>query len=176
MHPSSGQLKTLPLFCPLTAHSAPPLRGHHHHPCLGTHPLSWTRVVFYLSPSLAALPASGRPCSPLRAPRHCRHRRKVTDLSYMGASQVAPLVKNPPANAGDTGDMGLIPGLERSPGGGNGNPLQQSCLENPMDRGAWWATVHGVTKSQSWLSNWAHTHTHNVQTMTGSWIKKINRY
>ena len=46
---------------------------------------------------------------------------------------------------------GLTPGLERSPGGGHGNPLQYSCLENPMDRGAWWATVHRVTKSQTWL-------------------------
>ena len=53
---------------------------------------------------------------------------------------------NLPANAGAAGDMGLIPGLGRSRGG-NGNPLQYSCLENPMDRGAWWATVHGVTKS-----------------------------
>ena len=55
------------------------------------------------------------------------------------------LVKNLPANAGD---MGSIPGSGRSPGEGNGNPLQYSCLENSMDRGAWWATVHGVTKSQ----------------------------
>ena len=54
---------------------------------------------------------------------------------------------NLPANSGATGDMGLIPGLGRSPRGGNGNPLQYSCLENPMDRAAWWATVHGVTKS-----------------------------
>ena len=57
-------------------------------------------------------------------------------------------VKNPPANAGD---VGLIPGLGRSPGEGNGNPLQYSCLENPMDRGAWWATVHGVTKNETGL-------------------------
>ena len=49
------------------------------------------------------------------------------------------LKKNPPANAGNTGDSGLIPGLEGSPGGGNGNPLQYFCLGNPMDRGAWWA-------------------------------------
>ena len=49
-------------------------------------------------------------------------------------------------NAGDAGDMGLIPGLGRSPGGGHGNPLQCSCLENPTDRGAWGATVHGVSK------------------------------
>ena len=57
------------------------------------------------------------------------------------------MVKNPPANAGDAGDKGLIPGWGRPPGGGHGNPLQYSCLENSMDRGAWWATVHGVTKS-----------------------------
>ena len=56
------------------------------------------------------------------------------------------MVKNQsPVNAGD---VGSIPGLERSPGGGNGNPLQYSCLEKPMDRGAWWAVVHGVAKSQ----------------------------
>ena len=57
------------------------------------------------------------------------------------------VVKNLPANAGDTGDAGLIPGSGRYPGGGHGNPLQYSCLENPMDRGAWWATVHRVEKS-----------------------------
>ena len=52
-------------------------------------------------------------------------------------------------SAGDITDMGLIPGSGRSPGGGLGKPLQYSCLENPMDRGAWWATVHGVAKSQT---------------------------
>ena len=57
------------------------------------------------------------------------------------------VVKNPPATAGDVGDLDLIPGSGRSPGGGNGNPLQYSCLENPMDRGAWQATVHRVTES-----------------------------
>ena len=56
------------------------------------------------------------------------------------------MVKNPPANAGDARDLGSIPGLGRSPGEGNGNPLQYSCLENPMDRGAWWG-VHGAAKS-----------------------------
>ena len=60
------------------------------------------------------------------------------------ASQVVLVVKNPPANAGDVKDSDLIFGWEKSPGGGNGNPLQYSCLENPMDRGAWQATVHGV--------------------------------
>ena len=55
-------------------------------------------------------------------------------------------------NAGETGDAGLIPGSRRSPGGGNGNPLQNSCLENPMDRGVWQATVHEAVKSQTGLS------------------------
>ena len=59
---------------------------------------------------------------------------------------MALVVKNPPANAGDTGDVGSIPGSERSFGEGNGNPLQCSCLENPMDGGAWQATVHGVAR------------------------------
>ena len=58
--------------------------------------------------------------------------------------------KEPACNAGD---LGSVPGLGRSPGEGNGNSLQYSCLENPMDRGTWWVTVHGVTKSQTWLSN-----------------------
>ena len=62
-------------------------------------------------------------------------------------------VKNLPANAGDPEITGLISGLGRSPGEGNGSPLQYSCLGNPMDRGAWWATVHGVAKSQTQLSN-----------------------
>ena len=57
------------------------------------------------------------------------------------------MVKNPSANAGDAGDVSLIPGLGRSPGEGNGNPLQYSCLENPMDRGAWRATVHRIAGS-----------------------------
>ena len=57
------------------------------------------------------------------------------------------MVKKLPANAGDIRDPGLIPGSGKSPGGGLGNPLQYSCLENPMDRGAWWATVRGVAKS-----------------------------
>ena len=57
------------------------------------------------------------------------------------------VVKNPPANAGDIRGEGSIPGSGRSLGGGNSNPLQYSCLGNPMDRGAWWATVHGVAKN-----------------------------
>ena len=63
------------------------------------------------------------------------------------ASQVVLVVKNPLANAGDSGDAGSTLGLGRSPGEGNGNPLQYSCLENPRGRKAWWATVRGVAKS-----------------------------
>ena len=66
------------------------------------------------------------------------------NITYFPGGSV---VKNSPANAGDAGDVGLIPGLGRSLGEGNGNPLQCSCLENPMDRGAWRAAVHGVAKS-----------------------------
>ena len=57
------------------------------------------------------------------------------------------MVRNPPAKAEDLRDMGAIPGLGRAPGGGHGNPLQYSCLENPMDRGAWQATVHRAAES-----------------------------
>ena len=76
----------------------------------------------------------------------------------------APLVKNPPANSGNRRDLALIPGSGRPPRGGNGNSLQYSFLENPMDRGAWWAAVHGVTQSQTELSYlaWAHTHTSSL--------------
>ena len=65
------------------------------------------------------------------------------------------VVNNPLTNAGDTGDASLIPGSGRSLGGGNGNPLQYYRLENAVDRGAWWATVHGVTKSWTQLSTHA---------------------
>ena len=57
------------------------------------------------------------------------------------------MVKTPPADVGSAGDEGSVSGLGRSPGGGNGNPLQYSCLKNRTDRGAWWAAVHGVAKS-----------------------------
>ena len=68
-----------------------------------------------------------------------------------GASQVVLVGKNPPANAGDIRDTGLIPGSGRSPGGAHGNLLQYSCLGNPMNRGAWQDTVYAVAKSQTWL-------------------------
>ena len=80
------------------------------------------------------------------------------------APQVVLVVKNPPANSGDIRDEGSIPGSGRSPGGGHGNPLQYSCLKNPMDRGAWW--VHGVAKSQTQLSDFTFTLLLGRKTMT----------
>ena len=77
------------------------------------------------------------------------------------------MVKNPPANARDTGDAGWIPGSGRSPEEGSSNPLQYSCLGNPMDRGAWQATVHGVTKSQTQLKRLS-THIHILGFLGGS--------
>ena len=71
------------------------------------------------------------------------------DRGFPGASQVALVVKDPPANAGDIRDAGLILTLGRTPGEGNGNPLQYSCLGNSLVRGAWGAAVHGVTKSRT---------------------------
>ena len=70
----------------------------------------------------------------------------------LGASWVVQVVKNLNASAREARDLGLIPGSGRSPEAGNGNPLQYSCLENPMDRGVWWVTVHGVAKSRTQLN------------------------
>ena len=81
--------------------------------------------------------------------------------------------KEPTASAGDTGDMGLIPWSGRSAGGGNGNPLQYSCLENPMDRGAWQATVHGVEKSKTRLSTRAYVH-HISYTVLNNEVSSIS--
>ena len=82
---------------------------------------------------------------------------------------------SPPANEGDARNASSIPGLGRSSGGGHGNPLQYSCLENPMDRGARWATVHGVTKSQTWLRYWALLAMyHELQTFSLSHKKEWN--
>ena len=66
--------------------------------------------------------------------------------------------KAPTCNAGDTGDSGFIPGFGRSPGGGNENPLQYSCLGNPLDRGDWWAMVLGVPMSQTWLITYTYAY------------------
>ena len=91
-------------------------------------------------------------------------------INVVGTSQVALAEKNMPANAGDTGDMGSIPGSWRSPGGGHGNPLQYSCLENPMDRGAWRATVHVVAKSHTWLKRLS---THNQCCYLPWWMGRV---
>ena len=77
---------------------------------------------------------------------------KKNKLGRLMAFQMAIMVKNPPANAGDVRYMGLISVSGRSPGEENGNPLQYSCLENLMDRGAWWAIDYGVAKSQTRLN------------------------
>ena len=78
---------------------------------------------------------------------------------WLSTAQVAVVVKNPPASAGDIRDLGSIPGLGRSPRGENGNLLQFSCLENYMDKGAWRATVHGVAKSRTQLKQLSTQHT-----------------
>ena len=81
---------------------------------------------------------------------------ECSGLPSMGLHRVGPgslVGKESACSAETTGNMGSIPGLGRPPGGGNGNPLQYFCLENPMDRGAWQATVHGVTKSRTQLSD-----------------------
>ena len=83
----------------------------------------------------------------------------ITYGGFLGGS----MVKNPPTNARDSGVTGSIPESGRSTEEGNGNSLQYSCLGNPMDRRAWRATVHGVSKSQTQLSNWEHTHAYNIQ-------------
>ena len=86
--------------------------------------------------------------SQIRLKQHSLHAEKAHS-----ASQVALVIKNLSANAGDIRDLGSIPGLGRSPGEGQHNPLQYPCLENPRDRGAWWATVHGIAKSQTRLKH-----------------------
>ena len=90
-------------------------------------------------------------------------------------SQVVAVVKNPPANAGDRSNECSIPGSGRSPGGGHGNPVQYSCLENPMDKGAWRARVHRVTKSWTRLKRQhTHTHIHGEAEMRGSLLLTPN--
>ena len=88
-------------------------------------------------------------------------------LSRDRASQVAQWVQIPLAIAGDAGDTGSIPGLGKSPGGGHRNPILCPCLENPTDRGAWWATAHGVAKSRTQLKRLS-AHTHAVSKEAGA--------
>ena len=94
-------------------------------------------------------------CTSLSNQHCCSLSCSGTDTS--GAFQVALVVKNPPANTGDTGSM---PGSGRPPGEGNGNPFPYTCLENPMDRGAWRATVHGVTETNTMEPVHASAHTY----------------
>ena len=79
-------------------------------------------------------------------------KERLSKLQLHGDYQAALMIKNPPANAGDIRDKGSVPGLGRSPGGGHGNSFQYSCLQNPMDRGAWWATVQRVAQSCTQLN------------------------
>ena len=84
--------------------------------------------------------------------------RSLIGKVNVGSSQAALVVKNLPANAGNIRNMDSIPGWRRSPGGGHGNPLQYSCLEKPMDREAWLATVHRVSQSDT-IEATSHAHT-----------------
>ena len=87
-------------------------------------------------------------CFESKAPNDFKH---LNTFIWVNPSEVVLVIKNLPANAGDVRETDSIPGMGRSPGEGNGNPLQYSSLENPMDRGAWQATVHRVEQSQTWL-------------------------
>ena len=124
------------------------------HPLLHWQNLWWTRT-YLLRTFLCPFPSLPG-CRPLPA-------FQTIFLKWIclitGASRVALVVKNLPAKAGNIRGMGWISWLGRSSGGGHGNPLKYSCLENPMDRGAWQAIVHGVAKSQTQLKWNTHTHT-----------------
>ena len=91
-----------------------------------------------------------------------------SELGFAGG----PVIKNLPASAGDTRHMGQILGSEGYPRVGNGNPLQYSCLENPMDRGAWQALVHGVTKSDTTM----HTYSHLGVNLANYWEIRLGRH
>ena len=113
----------------------------------------WSLVVYWLD-SVLSLPQPdlslwvGTETLLQTAAGGGHQRSEPFDVGFPGSAEG----KNPSANAGDARDVGLIPGSGRSPGGGNDNPLQYSCLENPMDRGVWQATVHRVTKSWTQLN------------------------
>ena len=127
-------LDSLPIFHP----------PHTHTPCKKPQAL-WS-ILYQLA--LLHICGQVRPCPPLPPASNTSY---LPDFSVFNLHLGFPrgsIVKNPPPR-----DVGSIPGLGRSPGEGNGNPLQYSCLENSMDRGAWWATVHRVAKSRTQLSN-----------------------
>ena len=116
--------------------------------------LHLVRLLHWQVDSLPLAPP-GKPVNSDSLPDFQKH--FGTEQDVLGASQVVLVVKNPPANAGDTRDEGLIPRSGRSFGEGNGNPLQYSYLENRMDRGAWRVTLQGVAKSQTQLSTCLHS-------------------
>ena len=104
---------------------------------------------------VAASPQTSMLFSPVCGCIHippCNRTPVIKDWGFPGGA----VVKITPTNGGDTRDADSIPVSERSPGEGNGNPLQCSCLENPMDRGAWQVAVHGVTMSQAWLTDYTY--------------------
>ena len=118
-------------------------------------------VDFLLWMSCACVLVGGDQVGNYRNTGTCTH----THTGFPGGSEVK-------ASACNAGDLGLIPGSGRSSGEGNGNPLQYSCLKNPMDGGAWWATVHGVAKSRTQLSDFTFTFTH-THTSTHTIITKM---
>ena len=150
---SSVALSTITLFC-----------SHQHQPAPDLFLSSQTVTLYPLNTNspLSLLPSPWQPLSTFLS-------LNLTPLvtSY-GASQVALVVKNLPANAGDIRDVGLIPGSGTSPGGRHGNPLQYSCLKNPTDRGIWWATVHRVPKSRTRLKQ-LRTRTYRDPILVGSY-------
>ena len=120
----------------------------------------------FQSPNSSHPTPSFPPCSPYICSYICTSISALqmrSSIPFFWDSQVVLVVKNLAANAGDIRDSGLIPGSGRSPRGEHGNPLQCSCLENPMDRGSWWAIVHRVAKSWSQLKQFStHAHIHIV--------------
>ena len=98
--------------------------------------------------------------------------KKSAPASSHKASQVSLEVKNPPANARDLREVGSVPGVGRSSGARNGNPLQCSCLENPRDRQAWWARVHGVAKESDRIENQV-TERHLGPTLTAENVPRV---
>ena len=152
-----------------------PSQAHKTSPLHGMTPPSQERV-----PPSSPSPTKAWSCLPVETPSHvdlCSLSQTFGlgltgsfwhGVTLHGASQVMP------ASAGDRRDVGLIPGSGRSPGGGHGNPLQDSCLENPMDRGAWRATVQRVTKSQTrW--KWLSTHSMVLRESDGFHISQMAR-
>ena len=120
------------------------------------HPLFILSTVWILTGELG-FPQTSRPCVPFK---ELSSLKRAPFLLSIQASHGFPCwlhSKESTCNAGAVGDTGSSPGSERAPGGEYGHPVQYSCLENPMDRGAWWATVHRVAKSQTWLK-WLSTH------------------